>query len=123
MGRGVGVGVGAGVGVVGAADMLAAWPAPAVFTALTLKLWVVFDSPVKLWFVMVWAVVHAPLFRDTSYLIIPTPPVSKGACQFTLTWFTPRVVVRLRGAPGTVTTGNVLNHWAGWPCLLCHAPD
>jgi len=103
---------GGGGGVVGAADMLACGPAPAEFTALTLKLWVVFDNPVKLWVVERPTDVHVPLFRDTSYLNIFAPPVLAGACQFTLTAFVAGVVERFLGAPGTVIFDGVVNVFA-----------
>ena len=62
--------VGAVTGTRGCADVLAHVPAPAWFTALTLKLCVVLDRLLKVWLmaVMPCTVIHAPLFRDTSYL-------------------------------------------------------
>ena len=70
---------------VGAADILAGEPNPDEFTALTLNECVVFDSPVNVCPVMLCAVTHAPLFNDTSYLIIAAPPLLEGANQFMVT--------------------------------------
>lgn len=85
---------------VGAPDMLAAVPAPAELTALTLKLCVPLESPVNVWLDMLWAANQEPLFRDTSYLVMLAPPLLVGADHLTVTWPTPEVTLRLLGAPG-----------------------
>ena len=117
-----GVGVGVGVGANGAPVILAFGPAPAEFTARTLKVWVWFDSPVNVCEVMPCAVNHAPLLSCTSYLVIVAPPLLSGGCQVTVTLPVPRVTFKLRGAPGAfigVVTVSVVNVFAA----LCHAPD
>jgi len=99
----VGFGVGVGVGD-GAPVILVCALAPMAFTALTRKVCVAFDSPVKVWerpdeFC---AVVHPPLLRATSYLIIGAPPLFVGVDQLRVTWLAPGVTLRLWGAVGTV---------------------
>jgi len=77
--------VNVGAGTVGAAVMLAEGPTPAEFAALTLKVWVPLDSPVKVCCNAVPTFIHELLLSCTSYLVIAAPPFEAGACQLILT--------------------------------------
>jgi len=91
------------VGAVIGVFVIFAWgPAPAEFTALTLKVWVPAVKSLKIWLVVLPTDVQPPLFRATSYLMIAAPPLLAGACQLSVTWVAPGTALRLRGAPGTV---------------------
>jgi len=63
-----------------------AWaPAPTELTALTLKVWVPAARFVNVCPVVLWACIHPPLLRATSYLIIAAPPLLDGAVQLRVT--------------------------------------
>ena len=78
------VNVGA-VTIVGVPCALTNGPGPTEFTALTLNVWVPLGKFVKMCDVLLWAVIHAPVPTDTSYLVIVAPPLDSGACQCNVT--------------------------------------
>jgi len=96
-------------GINGAAVILACGPAPAEFTALTLKVWFPLGRPWKVWVSAIPTDAHAPLFRATSYLDIAAPPLLAGADQLRVTCPAPSVLCGFCGALGAVTCIGVVN--------------